>query len=266
MMPPLLAEGITFGSLNVIGMLLLEFVLSMDDVQQLRKREGGKELHLAGVAATIFNSIVLGSVTYAVIIKYCCVRGPLTVIQQMSSVVAFLVIENAWYYLAHMAMHTRRLYWMHRFHHKFNVVVLPSSASAVSVPEFLLSYMAPFLLGSYLGGTDKSSAIVAAMIVMSANFFIHTPALEEAMSRLPWFFVTTGDHFTHHRQLSCNYSAPVFSFDRIVNAMKEFLGFYPSSSSDEEMESVPSLDGDDSDESFEEGDDNAAVVEAKKEL
>jgi len=260
-MPPLLAEGVAFGSLNVIVMLLLEFGVSLEDVQQLRKREGGKGLHLAGMAATTFNSIVLGSVTYAVIIKYCCVQRPLTLSEQFSSVMVFLVIENTWYYLAHMAMHTRKLYWMHRFHHKFNVVVLPSSASAVSIPEFLLAYMAPFIVGSYLGGTDKSSAILAAMIVMAANFFIHTPALEEAMSRLPWIFVTPSDHFTHHRQLTCNYGAPVFSIDRIVNAVKEYLG-----DADEGMESVPSLDGDDSDGSYEEGDENAAVVKAKKKL
>ncbi len=259
----LLAEGVAFGSLNVVGMLLLEFTLSMDHVRQLRKREGGKRLHLAGMAATTFNSIVLGSVTYAVIVEYCCVQD-LTLIQQIRSVIVFLVIENAWYYVAHMAMHTPKLYWMHRFHHKFNVVVLPSSASAVSVPEFLLAYMAPFLLGSYLGGTDKSSAIIAAMIVMAANFFIHTPALEEAMSRLPWIFVRPSDHFAHHRQLTCNYGAPVFSIDRILNVMKDFLGLY-SSASVEDTDSIPSLDGDNSDE-FEESDEDVAMAGLKKKL
>ena len=59
-MPPLLDEGVAFGSLNVIVMLLLEFGVSLEDVRQLRKREGGKELHLAGMVATAFNSIVLG--------------------------------------------------------------------------------------------------------------------------------------------------------------------------------------------------------------
>ncbi len=265
MLSPLLAEGVAFGSLNVVGMLLLEFILSMEDVRQLRKREGGKRLHLAGMAATTFNSIVLGSVTYAVIVKYCCVQGQdLRLIQQIRSVIAFLIIENSWYYVAHKAMHTPRLYWMHRFHHKFNVVVLPSSASAVSIPEFLLAYMAPFLLGSYLGGTDKVSAIIAAMIVMAANFFIHTPALEKAMSRLPWIFVRPSDHFAHHRQLTCNYGAPIFSIDRILNATKDFLAFY-SSASAEETESVPSLDGDNSDE-CEESDEDVATVEVKKKL
>lgn len=260
-----LAEGIAFGSLNVVGMLFLEFTLSMNDVRQLRKREGGKRLHLTGMAATTFNSIVLGSVTYAIIVEYCCVQGQdLTLIQQIRSILAFLIIENSWYYVAHMAMHTPRLYWMHRFHHKFNVIVLPSSASAVSVPEFLLAYMAPFLIGSYLGGNDKASAIIAAMIVMAANFFIHTPALEEVMSRLPWMFVTPSDHFAHHRQLTCNYGAPIFSMDRILNVKKDLLGLYSSVHVDEK-DSVPSLDGDNSDE-YEESDEDVASVGLKKKL
>lgn len=266
MMPsPLLAEGVAFGSLNVVGMLLLEFTLSMEHVRQLRKREGGKRLHLAGMAATTFNSIVLGSVTYAIIVEYCCVVGQnLTLIQQFRSILEFLVIENTWFYAAHMAMHTPRLYWMHRFHHKFNAVVLPSSASAVSIPEFLIAYMAPFLLGSYLGGTDKSSAIIAAMIVMAANFFIHTPALEEAMGHLPWIFVKPSDHFAHHRQLTCNYGAPIFSIDRILNVVKEFMALY-SFASVEQTESIPSLDGDNSEE-YEESDEDVAVVGLKKKL
>lgn len=273
MFSPLLVEGAAFGALNVLGMFILEFGLSSHDVQLLRKREGGKGLHLAGLLATTFNSIILGSITYAVIMKYCCVDGPLTLLQQACSIMIFLIIENFWYYLAHMAMHTRQLYWMHRFHHKFNVVVLPSSASAVSIPEFLIAYMAPFVVGSYVAGTDKSSSIVAAVIVMTSNFIIHTPALEEVMSHLPWIFVTTGDHFAHHRQLTLNYGAPLISVDRIVNMMKEYLAFYYSSLSSDKleeeegvMESVPSDtsldDGEDSDDS-EEADENA---ESKKKL
>lgn len=267
----LLAEGALFGSLNVIGMILLEFGLSMKDVKLLHKREAGRELHISGIAATAFNSIVLGSITYAVTVEYFCVKGPLALFQQACSVMVFLLVENVMYYFAHMAMHTRKLYWMHRFHHKFNVVVLPSSASAVSIPEFVIAYMAPFVVGSWVAGTDKSSAVVAASIVAISNLVIHTPALEEAMSHLPWMFVTPSDHFAHHRQLTCNYGAPLFSLDRILNVMKDFM-FLFSSSSDDEMESVPfsvgasfcnsnpSLDGEDSDE-YEE-----TEVETKKEL
>jgi sterol desaturase/sphingolipid hydroxylase (fatty acid hydroxylase superfamily) len=212
-------EGLVFGSLNVLLMFSLEYVYSSDDVQRLRERDGGKELHNAGIRASIFNSIFLGAITYYFTITYCCVPGPLTVFQQISSVIKFLLIENLWYYCAHWLMHRRAFYWMHRFHHKFNAIVLPSSASAVSIPEFLLAYMAPFLLGAWAGSCDKCSAIYSATVVAVSNLAIHTPALEEKMQYLPWFLVMPSDHVTHHRQLTCNYGAPLIHFDRVFSCV-----------------------------------------------
>ena len=213
----LFVEGLLVGSLNVLLMFGLEHVYSKEDVNALRQREGGQELHVAGIRASIFNSVFLGTVTYYVTITYCCVSGPLTLFQQLSSVMKFLLIENIWYYCAHWLMHRRSFYWMHRFHHKFNAIVLPSSASAVSIPEFLLAYMAPFLLGAYAGSCDKYSAICSAAIVAVSNLAIHTPALEEKMKCLPWFLVLPSDHITHHRQLTCNYGAPLIHFDRVFS-------------------------------------------------
>ena len=40
---------------------------------------------------------------------------------------------NPGYYCAHRWMHTRRMYWAHRFHHRFNSVVVPVTANAVTV-------------------------------------------------------------------------------------------------------------------------------------
>jgi len=213
----LIIEGFFVGSLNVLLMFVFEYGLSEKDVQRLRERIGGKDIHVAGIRASIFNSCFLGAITYYVTISYCCVPGPLTTFQQISSVIAFLLIENSWYYCAHWVMHTSAFYWMHRFHHKFNTIVLPSSASAVSVPEFLIAYMAPFLLGTWMGSCDKCSAIFSAAIVAVSNLAIHTPALENTMKHLPWFVVLPSDHIAHHRQLTCNYGAPLIHFDRVLS-------------------------------------------------
>ena len=40
------------------------------------------------------------------------------------------------------------MYWAHRFHHKFNVVVVPVTANAVSLAEYAIAYMAPFVAGA----------------------------------------------------------------------------------------------------------------------
>jgi sterol desaturase/sphingolipid hydroxylase (fatty acid hydroxylase superfamily) len=219
----LVIEGLVVGASNVLLMFVLEHVYSKEDVKILRGREGGKELHSSGIRASVFNSVILGTITYYVTITYCCVHGPLSLFQQLSSVLKFLLIENLWYYCAHWLMHQRSFYWMHRFHHKFNAIVLPSSASAVSIPEFLLAYMAPFLLGAHFGSCDKCSAICSAAIVAVSNLAIHTPALEEKMKYLPWFLVMPSDHVTHHRQLTCNYGAPLVHFDRVFSYMNDVI-------------------------------------------
>lgn len=220
----LLLEGILFASMWVIIMLVFEFGIALPDVRRFREREGGKELHNAGICATIINKMLLGSVVYDLTIRHCCNRHGLTLWQQTRSVIVFLLIENAMYYVIHYLMHTRGLYWMHRFHHKFNTIVLPSSASAVSTAEFAIAYMFPFYIGAWSASCDKTSALVASSLVALFNLVIHTPALDEKLTAVyPWMFVSPGDHLAHHRQLNCNYSAPIFHFDRILSAIKKAL-------------------------------------------
>ena len=44
-------------------------------------------------------------------------------------------------------MHTRAMYWAHRFHHRFNSHVSPTTANAVSIAEYAVAYMLPFIAG-----------------------------------------------------------------------------------------------------------------------
>lgn len=204
-------------------MLVFEFGLSSSDVQRLRKCNGGRELHTRGLRATILNHLILGPITYYLTTRYCCIQQILPLWQQACSVLGFLLIESALYYSAHYLMHTRHLYWMHRFHHKFNAIVLPSSASAVSAPEFVFAYMSPFLAAAWGASCDKPSAVVAVLLVMTFNLIIHTPALEEMLANYPCMLVSPGDHLAHHRQLTCNYSAPIFNFDKMISYLNETL-------------------------------------------
>ncbi|KAL3822404.1 hypothetical protein ACHAXA_010882 [Cyclostephanos tholiformis] len=218
----LLLEGLLFSFLALILMLIFEFGISKRDVQRFRKRDGGKKLHAAGMRATIINHIILGPIAYDLTLRHCCTRRGLTLSQQARCVVLFLLIENALFYVAHYMMHTRQLYWMHRFHHKFNSIVLPSSASAVSTAEFAIAYMFPFYVGAWGASCDKASALTAASIVTAFNLIIHTPALDEKLAgSYPWMLVSPGDHLAHHRLLSCNYSAPIFHLERIISSVKK---------------------------------------------
>ena len=61
---------------------------------------------------------------------------------------------------------------------------------------------------------------------MIFNLIIHTPVLEEKLANYPWMLVSPGDNLTHHRQLTCNYSAPIFNFDRMITYLKETMYFH----------------------------------------
>ena len=65
------------------------------------------------------------------------------------------------YYCAHRWMHTRTMYWAHRFHHRFNVVVVPVSANAVSLAEYIIAYMLPFVVGAAFLRPDRLSLFAA---------------------------------------------------------------------------------------------------------
>ena len=103
---------------------------------------------------------------------------------------------------------------MHSFHHLFNEIILPSSAMAVSIFEFVIAYLAPIIVGCALVPTDRTCVIISACLIGGSNLLIHTPFMLGA--KLPWFIVTADDHFRHHRRLTTDYGAPLLNFDRIL--------------------------------------------------
>ena len=218
----LLVEGFLFSTVGVLLMLLFE-IGSYGDVRRLRSNERGKELYNAGLLSTIFNHLAYGPITYYLATTICIDDDQRrSLCQQIYSVVAFLFIQSSLFTVCHYLMHTRYLYRFHRFHHKYNTIVLPSSGSAVSSIEFLLAYMLPILIATKVASCGKASAVIAVTIVIIIfNLTLHTPALEEPFARyMPRIFVSTSDHLTHHRLLTCHYSAPIFNFDRAYETFR----------------------------------------------
>ena len=217
----LLVEVLLFSTSGVFLMLLFE-IGSYGDVRRLRSSESGKELYNTGISATIFNHLVYGPITYYLTTTICIDDDQSRSLrQQILSVVVFLFIQSSLFTVCHYLMHTRYLYRFHRFHHKYNTIVLPSSGSAVNSIEFLLAYMLPIFISTKVASCDKTSAVIAVTIVITFNLTLHTPALEEPFARyMPWIFVSTGDHLVHHSLLTCHYSAPIFNFDQVYETFR----------------------------------------------
>ena len=206
------------GFLLMFGLVFLTAYLETtcpDEVAKLVNKKEGTKLYVDAILLNLFNMLVLGTLTYVMIVEYLCEEHPLTIAQKMRGIFGVIVIENFVYFLVHKAFHeVKGLYWAHSFHHRFNEVILPSTAMAVSVTEFVTAYLAPIIIGSALLPLDRTCVVIAAVVIGASNLLIHTPSMLGL--KVPWFIVTADDHFRHHRKLTTDYGAPLISFDRIL--------------------------------------------------
>ena len=140
------------GVVMTIGTLVLTFVLELVSFDQVLKICSGKEkreLYAKGVLMNLVNNGVIGPMLYELVATR-WVSPPMATGPRMAMVSAILLAHALGYYLAHRWMHTRSMYWAHRFHHRFNSVVVPVTANAVSIAEYAIAYMAPFVAGAAL--------------------------------------------------------------------------------------------------------------------
>ena len=211
-----LAEGYAYGcrmAAETIALTLLLELLSHATVRGLCKKD--RKLYFQGLWANVQNNAVLGPIVYAVATQF-FVSGPREPSSSWPLMFGVIFVHAIGYYMAHRAMHTRTLYWAHRFHHRFNTHVPPSSANAVSLVEYGLAYMLPFVVACSVLRPDPPALRRAVAVVSVCNLLIHTPPLEPLSQRLPWWLVSTEDHIDHHRKLTKNFGAPTVSVDRIL--------------------------------------------------
>jgi len=195
----------------------------LEHVRKIRSTNAGRALHTSAWYVSSFNNVVLGTATYYTTVRYVChPTGSKTLQEQVMAAAGVVVIEAFLYYLVHKAFHeVKGLYWMHKYHHGFSEVVLPSAANAVSIFEYTIAYMMPLMVGALLTQADEAAAVLGATVVAISNLFLHTPWL--ATHEYPhWIFVSASDHLSHHRNLKGNYGAPVFHVDRIVERCASF--------------------------------------------
>jgi len=208
-------DGFVMSLLTLALTLALE-LLSLDSLRAILKRKGGTKLYLQGVAFNIVNNAVFGPPLYELVSNK-WMSAPFSAVGRVAMVFAIILGHSIGYYCAHRWMHTRPMYWAHRFHHRFNVFVVPVTANAVSVAEYAIAYMLPFIVGAHLLHPDRVSMWLAVGVVSLNNLLIHTPKLADASAQMvPWLFVSTADHLEHHKRLTSHYAAPTISIDRLL--------------------------------------------------
>lgn len=201
-------------------------VWSMETVRKLWQQPGGEELYRQGWLSSIINPLLVGLPIYALSASFLCEDNGLGEegelwLSNVKSVLVILVLHSCQYYAIHKAFHENpRLYQkFHRFHHKFHTHTPPSAANAVTLGEYLLAYIVPFLLPLLLVETTRRSLQIATSFISMCNLLVHTPPIESLIPfQAPTWWVSTTNHQDHHRKsMKTHYASPTLNIDTLVN-------------------------------------------------
>jgi sterol desaturase/sphingolipid hydroxylase (fatty acid hydroxylase superfamily) len=172
----------------------------------------------------MLNSGVLGPLAWEVVTRHMC-GDPASAGAAAAEAAALVLLHAVGYYGAHRAMHHRKLFRIHKLHHRFSDCVVPVAANCVSGAEYVCAYMAPFALACAVVRPAELSLFVAASAVSVGNLCDHCPRLRSAWT--PWWWVSPRDHLEHHRG-GGHYAAPTFNIDALLvprskNSLLHFL-------------------------------------------
>jgi sterol desaturase/sphingolipid hydroxylase (fatty acid hydroxylase superfamily) len=220
-------ESAREGTMVIVFTLLMTVLLeiwSIDTVRKLWKQPGGIELHREAWVASIINPFLYGLPIYIMAAVVFCVEDrdgiEETWLQSLGSILCILFFHSWQYYSIHKAFHEHpHLYRrIHRFHHKFHTYTPPSAANAVTMGEYILAYIFPFLLPLVAVETSAQSLQVATGVLSVCNLLVHTPPIEDNFPfQAPSWWVSTTNHQDHHRNsMKSNYSSPTFNFDTLL--------------------------------------------------
>lgn len=215
LMPSSLARrSLLLGGFHLLLTLALELTC-LGEVRRLRATGAGRALYASAWVKNAVNDLVLESFTYYGTIRFLCHPEAASFQDQLLAAAGIVAIEAVLYFLIHKAYHEAKgLYWIHSYHHKFNAIILPSTAMAVSVAEYVTAYLFPVVVGIWIMRADETAAFLCGLTIGFSNLLIHTPWMER--HHHPWMFVSTSDHLAHHRRKRGNYGAPILHMDRII--------------------------------------------------
>jgi len=175
-------------------------------------------LYKQALLSNFINLWLLGPLAYYVAVEYLSSVPFPVIISAPGMIAAQGIIYNE----GHKYLHNSELYWIHKFHHTFNNTsfVLPISANAVSIQEFVLLYILPILSGVCLFRPSENVLITTTMMISIANITIHSPILYNI--KYPEFMVSPQKHLDHHnKSIKSHYSAPIIDTQYLLDKLKK---------------------------------------------
>tara|TARA_B100001093_G_C26664307_1_gene943303 strand:- start:129 stop:779 length:651 start_codon:yes stop_codon:yes gene_type:complete len=196
------------------GTLTLTILLEITNLSTVKKiiNHQGKSVYITACINTTVNSLIYGPLVYNYIKDDSKIHK-----FSLININNILIIHSIGYWCAHKLMHTKYLYFIHKFHHTFSIYVTPVIAMAVSIYEYFFAYMTPFVIGSYIIKPSNIELITAASIVSVCNLIIHNPNLEYLGTYYPDWLVSPEKHLKHHSLKNKHIAASTYDIDFFFN-------------------------------------------------
>jgi hypothetical protein len=197
------------GTVYALG-VIMDSTIGKESVKILKETKG-KE-YVEGKNYVSKNLLIISPIVYSLV--------HVTLLSQdegfhFGKYLCLIGIQNVGYFFAHREMHRNtKLYNIHRFHHNFDEVVIPSFGNAVSHDEFLIAYVTPMIFGAFVLTPSDLTFITSIGTISLFNLIIHTQELYE----IPWIpgLVSPTHHINHHKVRNKHYAAPLLNVDDFV--------------------------------------------------
>lgn len=194
--------------------ILLDNTISFKSKKKINEIENG--LYEKGLKANFINLMIVSPFYYILANNIILVQdNKINIIKY----IGLIIIQSLGYYYLHKMMHLKNsLKWIHEFHHKYKITV-PTTGNAVTIYEFQLAYVLPFLIGGIILRPGKIEFQLSIITISLLNLFIHTYELRNI--KMSKYLVSPNDHIIHHETRSNTYSAPLINIDNILKDNKK---------------------------------------------
>lgn len=199
--------GLHLGSYTYLFSNILDHTISR--AQTLELIEKNPKLYIQSTVSNFINLIGLSPIYY--IIADNVLLNDKSVHIQFMKTLAIVLTHNIIFYKLHKIFHeNKNLFFIHKFHHKF-IKPIPSNGNAVSIHEYNIAYVAPFLIAAMIFKPNGVSFQLAIAIISFLNSLVHCGPLKNI--RLFPLFVEPNHHLIHHEKLTTKYASPFLNVD-----------------------------------------------------
>ncbi len=210
-------KGLHLGTYTYLFSHILDHTIAKDDLLSMVKH---KPTLFNQCATTNFINLIGLTPIYYIFVDNFLINHILPTHIQPIKIFSILFIHNLLFYITHLSFHSfKSLYFIHRFHHKFNKPI-PSSGNAVSILEYNFAYVMPFLIAAFFIKPNDLSFRISVSIISFLNAIIHTiPFYNFSINP---FLIKPGDHIEHHEKLTVKFAAPLLNIDYIISLFKDY--------------------------------------------